>query len=128
MVTTGGELASRTKSNDAFLFKAMEIVSEKVLRACISLYISLYGKNKVSIGNFILAFFIKTDLDGGLLDVSKCRKSRLTLADKRSSASKAAMSYYSACVSSSSSRLMSQLVVETGAFQYTVDVSGAYYK
>ena len=59
---------------------------------------------------------------------SICRKSRLTFADRRSKASQAAVSYYSACVSSSSSRLISQLAVESGALQHTVDVSGAYYK
>ena len=38
------------------------------------------------------------------------------------------MNYYSACVSSSSSRLITQLAVEKSAFQHTIGVSGAYYK
>ena len=38
------------------------------------------------------------------------------------------MNYYSACISSSSSRLVSQIAVEHRAFQHTLDVSGAYYK
>ena len=105
-------------------FKAMEVVSAKHLQHSIT----QYGSHRVSIGNFVLAFRIKTDPDGGLLDASKCRKARLTFADKRSLDSKAAHSYYSACVSSSSSRLITQLAVEHGAFQHTIDVSGAYYK
>jgi hypothetical protein len=40
--------------------------------------------SRPSIGNFVLAFRIKTDPDGDLLDASKCRKSRLTFADRRS--------------------------------------------
>ena len=67
-------------------------------------------------------------IDGGLLDASKCRKSRLTFANRRSAASSSTINYYSACVSSSSSRLISQLAVEYRAFQHTIDVSDAYYK
>ena len=102
----------------------MEIVSERELRR----ETALHGHAKVSIGNFVLAFRVKTDPDGALLDEEKCRKSRLTFADKRAMESKAAMNYYSACVSSSSSRLVSQIAVEHRAFQHTLDVSGAYYK
>ena len=106
------------------MFKAMEVVSEKEYH----LSLNTHGYDKVSVGNFVLAFRIKTDPDGGLLDATKCLKSRLTFADRRSQASQAALNYYSACVSSSSSRLISQLAVEHGAFQHTIDVSGAYYK
>jgi hypothetical protein len=102
----------------------MEVVNAKHLHQSIA----TYGTARVSIGNFVLAFRVKTDPDGGLLDASKCRKARLTFADKRSTNSPA-HAYYSACVSSSSSsRLISQLAVEHGAFQHTIDVSGAYYK
>ena len=98
-------------------------MSSKVLREAQNLH-----PDKVSKCNFVLAFRIKTDPDGDLLDASKCRKSRLTFADRRSPGSQTAMNYYSAYVSSSSSRLITQLAVERNAFQHTIDVSGAYYK
>ena len=48
----------------------MEVISERDYRASIA----AHGNDKVSIGNFVLAFHIKTDPDSGLLDASKCRK------------------------------------------------------
>jgi len=102
----------------------MKLATERELRRSIA----LHGHSKVSIGNFVLAFRVKTDPDGALLEEEKYHKPRLTFADKRAMESKAAMNYYSACVSSSSSRLVSQIAVEHRAFQHTLDVSGAYYK
>jgi hypothetical protein len=77
-------------------FEAMSVVPSKHLHDAIA----RYGRDKVSTGNFVLAFRIKTDPDGGLLDASKCRKSRLTFADRRSASFSSTLNYYS----SSSSR------------------------
>jgi hypothetical protein len=105
-------------------FKAWRLVSKEHLHRSQR----LYGTARVSIACIVVAFRVKTDPDGTLLEVSKCRKARITIADKRTNAAAENQDYYSACVASSTSRLITQLAVEHGALQHTIDVSGAYYK
>jgi hypothetical protein len=116
---TGWKASIKKEIDRVVGFKAMEVISERKMRRDID---RCGYPERASIGNFVLAFRIKTDPDGGLLDPSKCRKSRLTFADSKSSRNaQAALNFYSACVSSSSSRLISQIAVEFGAFQHTYD-------
>ena len=56
-------------------FKAMAVVTPVEYTR----FRKQYSSCPVSIGNFVLAFRIKTDPDGDLLEDSRYRKSRLTL-------------------------------------------------
>jgi hypothetical protein len=61
-------------------FNSMHVIFEKQMRIDIA---SCGYPDRASIRNFVLAFRIKTDPDGGLLDPSKCRKSCLTIAGSK---------------------------------------------
>jgi hypothetical protein len=102
-------------------FGAITLVPAKDARAVRA----AYGDDQVTIGHIVLAFRNKTDPSGNPLDDDISRKARITIADKRGKSTE--HNFYSACVGSSTDRIVTQIAVEKRAIQHTKDVGGAYY-
>jgi hypothetical protein len=67
---TGWKASIKKEIDRVVGFKAMEVISERKMRRDID---RCGYPERASIGNFVLAFRIKTDPDGGLLDPSRMR-------------------------------------------------------
>jgi hypothetical protein len=99
-------------------FGAITLVPAKDARAARA----AFGDDQVTIGHIVLAFHNKTDPSGNPLDDDISRKARITIADKRGKSTE--HNFYSACVGSSTDRIVTQIAVEKRAIQHTKDVGG----
>ena len=94
-----------------------------------------YGDDRVSIGNFVVAFRAKTKPDGTPMDdPDATRKTRITIADAKGN-SGAIIDTYSGCAQAASDHVLTQLQQELEGdgpndetHVFVIDVSGAYAK
>ena len=96
----------------------------KVVRRSLFYELSRKYPGKVSQGHIVLAFKNKYFPDGSF----DRRKARIAYADKIEKLASAHADYFSGCAEKQTDLLTTQIVVNEGGVQHTVDVGGAFFK